>query len=388
MASLTLLLALVIRLGQVLWLSGSVRSKNAAGAGVRLVVDLAVVVLSVWAIGAGFANSNYYFDSESIFGLKPQRSLEVLEGYLPAILIATGAIHAAMEERARVLPLLILSAVMAAIGVPVATMLCGKSIGYIDMPISIIGIGTLVGGAGALVGSMLLGPRKGKLNRDRSVNFIPGHNLTMAIAGVLVLTIGWIGCRIAGDSQANLVLPSTLLCMSAATVTCSIYSSVRFGKIDVGLLVAAVLGGIAAGACSGTGVPTYVGAILGVIVGVVAPFALMEIEFRGRIDDVGSSITIHLVCGLLGALITPMFRAGELVKDRVHSLGDAALAAVIALGVGAVCAFVVCIAFKSIKKLRQSETAEYDGSDLAEFDINAYPDFQQTMIKSYHLRQL
>jgi ammonia channel protein AmtB len=74
--------------------------------------------------------------------------------------------------------------------------------------------------------------------------------------------------------------------------------------------------------------------------------------------------------------------AGKLKGVGANSVGIALGVMVAGLGTWGLLA-----GMRRFTKLRVSEAAEYDGLDLAEHDQNAYPDFQQTMIKSYHLRE-
>ena len=88
----------------------------------------------------------------------------------------------------------------------------------------------------------------------------------------------------------------------------------------------------------------------------------------------------------VGTLLIGLCAAGS-VSSRLKQLG------IQAIGVLAIVVFVLVLAFilyrvlRAIFVLRSKEADEYDGLDLAELDLNAYPDFHQTMIKSYHLRE-
>ena len=50
-----------------------------------------------------------------------------------------------------------------------------------------------VGGWAALIAIYLLGARIGKFGKDGKPNAIPGHNIPLAAAGVLILWLGWFG---------------------------------------------------------------------------------------------------------------------------------------------------------------------------------------------------
>ncbi len=373
-------MVLLVRLGQALLIVGSVRSKNAAAAAMRMLLDLAVVTLSLWAVGAVFVPavaSDRFINLSHLFGISAEAS--VAFRLLPTLVIATGALHGAVAERSRLMPMLIVSALLAAFVVPV--------IGYVAVALSMkmqiatadagVGLGSVIGGAVALVAALLVGPRKGKFNRDLSCNFVPGHNVSFQLFGVLVLVLGF---TLVSSSGA------AMLGASAASVAGATFGRVRFGKVDTGLAISAAIAGLcAAGAAGG---PTWGAVLVGTIAGAVAPSLVILVETRLRIDDVTGSITSYFFGGLLGLIAAALLQTGATAGQRFGSLGanlalasaGAAVAAAVTWGVFNVC--------RQRGAMRISEDAEFDGTDLSELDLNAYPDFQQTTIKSYHLREL
>ncbi len=360
---------LLVRVGQALLVSGSVRSKNAAGAIVRLLLDLSVASLALWAIGGAFVPAgDRYITWSHLLGIGSTSWRAFL--VLPFILIAAAAVHGATAERTRALPVLIVTGLIAIL-LPILLQI-GSRIG---LPDSGVGLACLLGGSAACAGAILAGPRKGKFNRDQSVNFVPGHNMVAQLIGLLVLIVAF--AAISGSSVG------TLLCASAASLAGAAFGSIKFGKIDTGLTIAATFGGLCAGA---VGVmPLWLAVLLGTVVGGVVPFAVMVVEVRLRLDDVTAAVSTHLIGGLLGllaALVVAFIRTPTWWIFGWLGLTIASLA------LGAAIAFGVFFVLKNMNRVRVAEGAEFDGTDLAELDLNAYPDFQQTMIKSYHLREL
>ncbi len=369
---LLLSLLLLLRVGHALLISGSVRSKNAAGAIVRLLLDLSVACLALWAIGAAFVpvpagDETRYITWSHFLGFG--ESSRVAFRVLPYILIATAAVQGATAERTRVLPVLIVTGLIAIV-LPILEQISFRT----RMPDSGIGLACLLGGSAALVAANRVGARKGKFNRDQSVNFVPGHNISLQLVGLLVLMVAFVG-----------ISPSagTLLCASAAALAGATFGSIKFGKIDTGLTIAATLGGLCAG---GVGLnPTWIAVLVGITVGTIVPFAVMTLEVRFRIDDVTAAIPTHVVGGLVGLAVASLV---AFVREPSWWIFAWAALSIATMVIGGAIAFCVFFVLNSSKRVRVTEDAEFDGTDLAELDVNAYPDFQQTMIKSYHLREM
>src|SRR6266480_3523637 len=93
----------------------------------------------------------------------------------------------------------------------------------------------MTGGVMAFVTAILLGPRRGKYNRNGTVNAIPGHNIPMALVGTFILAFGWFGFN-AGSTLAG----------AAGGVTAMCYVWLRYGKPDPSMLANGTLAGLVA----------------------------------------------------------------------------------------------------------------------------------------------
>jgi Amt family ammonium transporter len=125
---------------------------------------------------------------------------------------------------------------------------------------------------------------------------------------------------------------------------------------------------------------------IGAVAGLVIPSALVLLDMVWKIDDVTGGIAVHGVGAIVGLALSP-FAAALSWGGRFAALGAQMLGIVIVLAlVAAVFAPLLWILHRFFG-LRSREADEFDGLDLAEHDIGAYPDFQQNMIKSYHLRE-
>lgn len=362
---------LLLRVGQMLLIGGLVRSKNAASACVRLLLDLAVVTLAAWAIGGAFASGDYPRPWITFGNLLGINGTMIGVTLVPLLLIATAAPHGAAAERTRLSPLLAIAAIFGIVG-PLLHQIAQR----IGLPDTGVGMFALLGGAAATVVAIVAGPRKGKFNRDLSVNFVPGHNVVLQVIGALLVIAGV--AAIAGYAA-----PQVLLGTSAATLAAAGFGRLKFGKIDTGLTLAGTLAGAIAGGVAP--VPTWLAVLGGAGVGMLAPWLLMLMETRFRIDDVTASSSTLLSGAIVGVLAAIVYAFCMNPTWWVIGWG---VSLVLLPVVGGAIALGVSVVFRGMKQLRISESAEYDGTDLAELDLNAYPDFQQTMIKSYHMREM
>src|SRR5690606_38891579 len=239
-------------------------------------------------------------------------------------------------------------------------------------------------------GAWMVGPRQGKFNRDGSSNVILGHSVPMALTGVGLTVAAWplyVLAVAAFQGGTSMVVPvNVLLAAAAAGAAASAYGQMRVGRIDPTTACVGVLGGLVSVTAVAPAIGTLGAVVLGAVAGLLLPPLAVRLETRHRLDDPGSIVAIHGIGGLLAVLA-----AGVLLADPsrgwLASLGVQALGAVSVMAMTAVISLIGFGILRAIGRLRVREADEYDGLDLAEHDINAYPDFQQTMIKSYHLRE-
>jgi ammonium transporter, Amt family len=396
------ILALLLRVGFAMQASGSLRSKNAAGAILRITADTAFSTLAFWAIGAAILlqlNNPYVgFDPHILFG----QSSDVAQKeffHLAIILIGGAIVAGALAERARFYVGIAASVLLSAIVIPVAGHWIWfgwlKNLGFVD-----------VGGAAAIhlpaaifaaVGAAFVGPRTGKYNKDGSSNSIPGHSLPLASVGVLLLLVGWLpyvlgsvmvhgGLTMFEGDALGVAAMNIMLAAAAGALAGMLYGQFRYGKPDIFFTYSGLLGAMVA-ITAGAANMGNIGALLtGAIVGLLVPLLTFEIDMRWHLDDPQGVVAIHgigAVCGLLAAAV---FAPIDFTQ-RIHLLLIQILGIVVVLILSAVFAIALFVPLKAAALLRVTEADEFDGLDLGEHDINAYPDFQQTTIKSYHLRE-
>ena len=232
-----------------------------------------------------------------------------------------------------------------------------------------------VGGWGALVIIYLLGARKGKFDSSGKPVAIPGSNIPLSAAGVLILWLGWFGFNggsvlSADPANTSLVLVTTCLAAAAGGLGAAFFSGVLYKNLDITMFMNGVLGGlvgITAGADQmGPTEAIIVGAVGGVIV--VLGVALLD---KCKLDDPVGAIPVHLFAGIWGTLAVGLLGASSGFDQFMVQLASTGI-------VGAFCivgAVIITFIVKSIMGLRVSEEEETKGLDIAEHGTGAYGDF-------------
>jgi Amt family ammonium transporter len=248
--------------------------------------------------------------------------------------------------------------------------------GFLDFAGS--GVVHMCGGAAALAGVLLLGARKGKYGPGGQVNAIPGANLPLSTLGMLILWLGWFGfnggseLKIANVDEANavsLVIVNTNMAAAGGLVAALLLARFWFGKADLTMALNGALAGLVAITAEPlTPTPllaTFVGAVGGLIV--VPSIVLLDRVFK--IDDPVGAISVHGVVGMWGLL------AVTLSNDDA-TLGAQLLGLVSILAWVFVTSFIVWMIIKMVMGIRVSEEEEYEGVDLGECGLEAYPEFK------------
>ncbi len=238
------------------------------------------------------------------------------------------------------------------------------------------GIVHMAGAAAALSGVLLLGARKGKYGANGQINPIPGANLPMATLGTFILWMGWFGFNggsvlklgdIASANSVAMVFLNTNAAAAGGAMAAIITARLLFGKADLTMLLNGALAGLVA-ITAEPSTPTALQATLfGAIGGVLVVFSIVALD-KMKIDDPVGAISVHGTCGLLGLLLVPVTNSG------VSFSGQLIGAATIFIWVFGV-SFIVWYALKAIMGIRVSEEDEYEGMDLVDCGMEAYPEF-------------
>ena len=238
------------------------------------------------------------------------------------------------------------------------------------------GIVHMAGAAAALAGVLLLGARKGKYGANGEIHPIPGANLPLATLGTFILWMGWFGFNggsvlklgdIANANSVAMVFLNTNAAAAGGAMASLIVARLMFGKADLTMLLNGALAGLVA-ITAEPSTPTALEATLfGAAGGVLVVLSIVTLD-KMKIDDPVGAISVHGVCGLLGLLLVP------LTNDGVSFSGQLIGAATI-FGWVFVASLIVWGILKAVMGIRVSDEEEYEGVDLSECGLEAYPEF-------------
>ncbi|MCW8865960.1 MAG: ammonium transporter [Colwellia sp.] len=238
------------------------------------------------------------------------------------------------------------------------------------------GIVHMAGASAALAGVLLLGARKGKYTKDGKVNAIPGANLPMATLGTFILWMGWFGfnggsvLKLADVTNANsvaMVFLNTNAAAAAGAVAALVFAKLLFKKADLTMTLNGALAGLVAITAEPSTPSPLQATVFGAIAGVIVVLSILALD-KVKIDDPVGAISVHGVVGLFGLLIVPLTNSGASFSGQLIG------AATIFVWVFST-SFVVWFALKKIIGIRVSEEEEYEGVDIADCGMEAYPEF-------------
>ena len=390
---------LVLRAGMAVHESGSVRAKNSASALIRNLASVAVGVVAFWAVGGALfmgpkAGGIFSIECGTLVGWKSNAPAATFFA-MTAMLLASGIVSGVVAERSRFAVSAWASGLLGALLVPLAAYWARTgwlgAIGFHDLGgASFI---HLAGACSAAVGAVVVGARMGKFNRDGSSSAIPGHNMPLVSTGLLLMATAWLPYLLGfsllnGNAEPVGALPmNVMLAAASAMLAAMVFGHLRYGKVDVHLVYSALLGSLVAISAGADVLGNWAAVVIGVIVGFVVPLAVLSIDLLWRIDDPSSGIAVHGVASVVGILGTGLLGPASGILGRLKFLGVQTLGIVVIGALAILLSLGLFAALKAMGALRSLQADEFDGLDLAEHDIGAYPDFQQTTIKSYHLRE-
>ena len=247
-------------------------------------------------------------------------------------------------------------------------------LGFLDFAGS--GIVHMAGAAAALAGVILVGARKGKYGPHGEVNAIPGANLPLATLGTFILWLGWFGFNggsvlaTASVDSANavaVVFMNTNLAAAGGCIGALIVAKLLFGKADLTMALNGCLAGLVA-ITAGPDTPSALQAtIFGALGGLLVVFSITTLD-KLKIDDPVGAISVHGVVGLLGLLLVPVTNEGASFSGQI-------IGALTIFGWVFVTSAIAFFVIKMVMGLRVSEEEEYEGVDVSECGMEAYPEF-------------
>lgn len=378
--------------------AGLVRTKNTAMQCTKNIAIYAIAGLLYWVIGYNLMYTGVdggYFGTPTpwsaadaqitadgfVFNADESAYASASDWFFQMVFVATAAsiVSGTLAERIKLWPFLIFTAVLTGVFYPIqgAWSWGGgwlSELGFKDFAGSTVVHS--VGGWAALSGAIILGARRGKFNKDGSVNPMPGSNLTLATIGTFILWLGWFGFN--GGSELAMgsasavadiakIYVNTNMAAAAGVVVAMIMTTIMYKKVDLTMALNGALGGLvgitAEPLAPSVGMSVFVGAVAAVLVVLVVP--LLD---KLKIDDVVGAIPVHLVGGIWGTIAVALSNPDA---TFVHQITGIVAVGVFMLVVSTILWFVL----KIVMGLRPSEEDEDIGLDRAECGLEAYPEF-------------
>ncbi|TWH44030.1 ammonium transporter [Dulcicalothrix desertica] len=403
--------------------TGFCRQKNAVNVLAKNLIVFALATLAFWAIGFGlmFGDGNDFIGLSGFFLNGADNSPAVGDAYkgvfgslnwtgvpleakflFQLVFAGTAAtiVSGAVAERIKFVDFLIFSLLLVGIAYPITGhWIWGAGwladIGFFDFAGSTVVHS--VGGWAALMGAAFLGPRIGKYQGKQAVA-IPGHNMSIATLGCLILWLGWFGFNpgsvMAADPKAITHIALTTNMAGAvggiaATVTAWLYLK----KPDLSMIINGVLAGLVGvtAACAYVSIPSSI--IIGLVAGVIVVFSVTFFDRLGIDDPVGAT-SVHLLCGIWGTLAVGLFSVGPggypwmvdlagkpvgphglFMGGGLSSLIPQLIGIVSVGGMTVLLSTIFWVALKSTLGIRVTPSEEIEGLDLSEHGMEAYHGF-------------
>lgn len=326
------------------------------------------------------ASTKNGFDGDSVYSA-------AADFFFQVVFVATcmSIVSGAVAERMKLWSFLLFAAVMTGFiypmqgswtwgGQEVFGLYNLSEIGFSDFAGS--GIVHMAGAAAALSGVLLLGARRGKYGSNSEIRAIPGANLPLAALGTLILWMGWFGfnggsvLKLADIASANsvaIVFVNTNAAAAGGAIGALLLARLIFGKADLTMLLNGALAGLVAITAEPSTPSALQATLFGVAAGIIVVLSILALD-KMKIDDPVGAISVHGVAGLFGLLIVPLTNpAASFIAQLVGAVTIFAWVYVASL--------LIWLVIKVVIGLRISEEEEYQGADIAECGMEAYPEF-------------
>jgi len=240
------------------------------------------------------------------------------------------------------------------------------------------GVVHLCGATAALAGVILLGARKGKYGKNGEVTPIPGANLPLATLGTFILWLGWFGfnggseLKISDVGEANAVAQvfvNTNMAAAGGVIAALVTARLLFGKADLTMALNGALAGLVAITAEPLAPTPGLATIVGGVGGIIVVFSIVGLD-RLRIDDPVGAISVHGTVGIWGLLAVTLSNTDATLSAQL-------IGAVTIFGFVLFSSLLVWLVLKMTLGIRVTEEEEYEGVDLAECGMEAYPEFTQ-----------
>lgn len=389
--------------------AGFCRQKNAVNILSKNLIVFALATISFWAVGFAFLVGNdaggfigttgfFLLGEKAAFGLEESTLTIPVMFLFQAAFAGTAAtiVSGAVAERIQFAAFLVFSVLLTAVSYPISAhwvwgggFLGGiPFLGVDEAGEAIYGFSDFagstvvhsVGGWAALMGAAILGPRIGKYREDGTPGALPGHNLSIATLGCLILWIGWFGFNPGSELAASEAVPfiavTTNLAAAAGGITATFTSWIISGKPDLSMIINGLLAGLVGITAGCAGVDYFGAVIIGAIAGVIVVFSVFFFDSI-KIDDPVGAISVHLVNGIWGTLAVGLFDTslGLFYGHGINQLIAQILGILTLGGWTVLMATIFWVIIGAVFGLRVDTEDETIGLDVSEHGMEAYSGF-------------
>ena len=392
---------------------GFSRMKNVGSVVAKILVNLAIAAILFWAVGFAFAFSDggplnsviglhgFFLNlgggnANDVFAGLSWTQVPLSAKYLFQVAfcaVSLAIVWGTMLERTRFAVYVIFAVVFAGLIYPIVGhwIWGGGWLGTLGMQ-DFAGstVVHLSGAMAALAGTLLLGPRIGKYDDEGNPITIPGHNMPLAVLGVLILWVGWFGFNpgstMAATTQVADVALTTNLAAAAGVLGAMFMSYVYRRNVDVGMGGNGAIAALVAITASCAFVAPWASIVIGFVAGVIMYATLVFVDSIG-VDDPLGAIAAHGMGGIWGTLSCGLFTTPALAAvgepglfygGGLTQLGVQALGVLCAGGFVFLSSLAVFAALKATIGIRVKPDEELNGLDISEHGVYGYPDLVAT----------
>ncbi len=378
--------------------AGLVRAKNTAEILTKNITLYAVACIMYMLMGYNImysgTDSTWWPGFGSLLGAGDHTAAEVLAGgddapyystlsdfFFQVVFVATAMsiVSGAVAERMKLWAFLAFAVVMTGFIYPVQGFWKWgggflDAAGFLDFAGS--GVVHLCGASAALAGVILLGARKGKYGPNGEINAIPGCNLPLATLGTFILWLGWFGfnggseLKVSDVGEANavaMVFVNTNMAAAGGCIAGLITSRFMFGKADLTMALNGALAGLVAITAEPLTPTPIMATLIGVIGGILVVFSIVGWD-KLKIDDPVGALSVHGIVGMWGLLAVVITNDEATITAQLMGLGSILVWTLVT-------SLITWGIIKAVIGIRVSEEEEYEGCDIGECGLEAYPEF-------------